>query len=78
MKTYTSEVSVELGLTIREKSPFLNTMMVQLSNDWFGYIPPKHIFDEGHYEAVVAKISPGEGEKLVDETLNLLNTLKTP
>jgi neutral ceramidase len=73
-----SEVSVELGLSIREKSPFQNTMMVQLSNDWFGYIPPKHIFDEGNYEAVVAKISPGEGEKLVDETLNLLNTLKTP
>ncbi len=34
-----SEISVELGLIIKEKSPYKNTMIVQLSNDWFGYIP---------------------------------------
>ena len=72
------EISVDLGLSIRENSPFPNTMIVQLSNDWFGYIPTERIFKEGHYEAVVAKIIPGEGEILVKETLDLLNTLKNP
>ena len=51
-------------------------MIVQLSNDWFGYIPSKKVFLEGHYEAVVAKIKPGEGEKLANSALELLRNLK--
>lgn len=70
-----SEVSVELGLKIQEESPYTNTMIVQLSNDWFGYIPPKHMFDEGHYEAVVAKVRPHEGEKLANNAIRLLNEI---
>jgi hypothetical protein len=71
-----SEVSVELGLFIKEHSPYKNTMIVQLSNDWFGYIPTKKIFNEGHYEAVVAKIRPGEGERMAHTAVEMLNKLK--
>ena len=71
-----SEVSVELGLLVKRKSPFRRTLVVQLSNDWCGYIPPKRIFDEGQYEAVVAKIRPGEGERLAAEAVALLGELK--
>jgi hypothetical protein len=71
-----SEISVELGMHIRKYSPYRNTVIVQLSNDWFGYIPPKRIFEEGHYEAVVTKIQPGEGEKLAEMALTLLMDLK--
>jgi hypothetical protein len=71
-----SEVSVELGLYIKTHSPYKSTMIVQLSNDWFGYIPTRHIFEEGQYEAVVAKIKPGEGEQLADSALGLLKFLK--
>jgi hypothetical protein len=71
-----SEVSVELGLFIKEHSPYKNTMIVQLSNDWFGYIPTKKIFNEGHYEAVVAKIRPGEGERMAHTVVEMLNKLK--
>ena len=70
-----SEVSVELGLLIKEHSPYKNTMIVQLSNDWFGYIPSKKIFTEGHYEAVVAKIQPGEGEHMAQVAVKMLNEL---
>lgn len=70
-----SEVSVEFGLRIKEQSPFKHTIAVQLSNDWCGYIPPRRIFDEGHYEAVVAKIQPGEGERLAEEAVKLLHAL---
>ena len=72
-----SEVSVELGLAIREKSPYANTIVVQLSNDWLGYIPPRRIFAEGNYEAVVAKVKAGEGERLVRATLDLVNSMKS-
>ena len=70
------EISVELGIYIKEKSPYKNTMIVQLSNDWFGYIPTEKIFNEGLYEAVVAKIVPGEGEKLADAALKLMKDLQ--
>ena len=71
-----SEVSIDLGLQIKELSPYRNTLIVQLSNDWLGYIPTERIFEEGHYEEVVAKIIPGEGERLANETIALLNLLK--
>ena len=35
-----SEVSIELGFDIRTRSPYRNTLLIQLSNDWIGYIPP--------------------------------------
>ena len=47
-----------------------------LANDWLGYIPPKRMFDEGNYEAVVAKIDRGQGEFLVMEAVTLLHELK--
>ena len=71
-----SEVSVELGLAIKKGSPYANTLLVQLSNDWFGYIPTQRIFEEGNYEAVVAKVRPGEGERIVKATLDLITDLK--
>jgi len=71
-----SEVSVELGLLLMERSPFRNMMIVQLSNDWFGYIPNRRIFDDGHCEAVVAKILPGEGERMIEFALDLLGRIR--
>ena len=70
------EVSVEFGLSLKQRSPFQKTIVVQLSNDWFGYIPPRRIFAEGNYEAVVAKIKPGEGERMVEHALDMLRELK--
>ncbi len=72
-----SEVSVVLGLSLKEQSPYENTFALQLSNDWLGYIPHQKIFEEGHYEAVVAKIKSGEGEYLINETVEMLNRLKS-
>ena len=71
-----SEVSVEFGLHIKRHSPFRHTVVVQLSNDWIGYIPPKRVFEEGNYEAVVSKVRPGEGERLADEAIKLLHELR--
>lgn len=69
------EVAVELGLKIKKSSPYKHTHVIQLSNDWPGYIPTKKIFAGGQYEANVAKIRSGEGEKLATESIQLLNEL---
>jgi hypothetical protein len=70
-----SEVSVEFGLRITRESPFKHQLIVQLSNDWLGYIPPRHMFEEGGYESAVAHIAPGEGEHLTAAALKLLREL---
>ena len=72
-----SEISVVLGLALKQNSPYENTFTLQLSNDWLGYIPHQKIFEEGHYEAVVAKIKPGQGEYLINQTVEMLNQLKS-
>lgn len=69
------EIAVELGMYIKKKSPYKHTHVIQLSNDWPGYIPTQKIFSGGQYEAHVAKVQSGEGELLANETVKLLHKL---
>jgi neutral ceramidase len=71
-----SEVFVELGLSIKKQSPFKNTIVVELCDDWIGYIPTKEAFAEGNYEPTTATIQPGGGERLAEAAVRLLKTLK--
>ena len=70
------EVFVELGLAIREASPFKTTVVVELCNDAPGYIPTRQGFREGGYEAVNSRVASGGGEVLVETALALLRELK--
>jgi hypothetical protein len=74
--TLPHEVFVELGLAIKEGSPFKNTFVVSLCNDVDFYVPTKRAFAEGSYEVVNSRIKPGGGELLVDAALRLLRDLK--
>ncbi|MCG8599105.1 MAG: hypothetical protein MI807_03090 [Verrucomicrobiales bacterium] len=44
------EVLVEIGLEIKEKSPFPHTMLIELANGGYGYLPPPHQHELGGYE----------------------------
>jgi neutral/alkaline ceramidase-like enzyme len=70
------EVFVELGLAIKQASPFRHTLVIELSNDNPAYIPTEQAFKEGGYETVNSRIEPGGGEQLVAEALRLLKTLQ--
>lgn len=70
------EVFVELGLAIKDRSPFKHTMVIELCNDAPGYIPTKKAFAEGSYETVNSLVQPGGGEMLVEAALKLLAQLK--
>jgi hypothetical protein len=70
------EVFVELGLAIKQASPFKHTLVIELSNDSPAYIPTEKAFKEGSYETVNSRIAPGGGERLVAEALRLLKTLQ--
>ena len=66
------ELFIELGLAIKQRSPFPTTLVVELSNDYPGYIPTKRGFVEGSYEPTNSRIESGEGETLVDAASDLL------
>ena len=70
------EVFVELGLAIKQASPFANTMVVELSQDCPDYVPTRKAFGEGSYEVVCSWVEPGGGEMLVDSAVRLLEQLK--
>lgn len=69
------EFFVELGMEIKKRSPFKQTMIVELANGSIGYIPTKRAFTEGNYEPTTARCAPGSGETLVETAVKLLNEL---
>ncbi|RLE73637.1 MAG: hypothetical protein DRJ44_08730 [Thermoprotei archaeon] len=73
-----TELFVEIGLSIKEKSPFGLTAVAGYSNDYFGYVPIAEAYREGGYEATfpVTVLREGQAEKLVDEAVKLLNDLE--
>jgi len=68
------EIFSELGLTIKSKSRFRNTIIVELANDSIGYVPTKKAFREGSYEIVNSRVQPGGGEMLAEAAIRLLNS----
>lgn len=67
------EVFVELGLAIRQGSPFDQTLVVELSNAVETiYIPNRGAYAQGGYEVTNSALQPGGGEMLVEAALRLL------
>ncbi|MCA9057212.1 MAG: neutral/alkaline non-lysosomal ceramidase N-terminal domain-containing protein [Planctomycetaceae bacterium] len=67
------EVFVELGLAIKQGSPFKTTMIVELSNAVETiYIPHRAAYAGGSYEVTNSALQPGGGEMLVQTALELL------
>lgn len=69
------EIFAELGLSLRERSPFRHTLVLGLANEAIGYVPTRRAYDEGGYEPTSSRLQPGAGEQLVDEALTLLTSL---
>ena len=70
------EVFVELGLAIKNRSPFPQTFVVELANENLGYIPDRRSYAEGNYEPESARCAAGSGERLVDAAGRLLDQLR--
>jgi hypothetical protein len=69
------ELLVELGLDIKARSPFAQTMVMYLANDSIGYIPGRSAFEGGGYEAHGSGLRVGEGERIADTAVTLLQGL---
>jgi neutral ceramidase len=70
------ELLVGLGLDIKKRSPFEQTMILELANDSLGYLPDRKAFEEGGYEPEASLFNPGVGEQIVDVAVDLLNRIR--
>lgn len=72
------ETFAQLGIDIKQRSPFAVTAAAELCNDIVGYIPTLEAFRQGGYETFRSRwvrVKPGSGEKLVDELVDMLGSL---
>jgi hypothetical protein len=70
------EMFVEHGMTIKNFSPFENTIIVELANKTINYVPTKKAYLQGGYEVVNSRVAPGGGEMLVEAAIDMLKSLK--
>ncbi len=72
------EVLVEIGLAIKEKSPFPNTFLIELANGSSGYLPPPRQHALGGYETWLcsARFQVDASEILTRHLLEMLRELK--
>jgi hypothetical protein len=66
------EIFVELGLAIKNASPFPYTIIAELANGSIGYVPDRKGYQQGAYEAISSRYVAGSGEMLVDSAVRQL------
>lgn len=74
-----AECFTELGIRVKERSPFRCTIIATLANGTMGYIPTQDAFGGGKYEVEIAEnhgISPDTLTRLEDEILRQLTELR--
>jgi hypothetical protein len=72
------ELFTQLGLDIKNRSPFRYTCVAELANDWIGYLPNLEGHKLGGYQVWTGYHSfaePGAGERLVDAAVDMLKEL---
>ncbi len=74
--TLPHEVFVEIGLAIKARSPFRNTIVISLANDIDYYLPTERAFAEGSYEVTTCPLDPGCGEILLTTAQSALLAVK--
>jgi hypothetical protein len=73
-----AEYFTQLGLDIKNRSPFRHTYVAELANDWIGYLPNLEGHKLGGYQVWTGYHSyaePGTGERIADEIVEMLQEL---
>jgi neutral ceramidase len=71
------EVLVEIGLEIKKKSPFKNTILIELANGGYGYLPPPNQHKLGGYETWLgtSRFAVDSSDILIRNLLEMLGEL---
>lgn len=69
------ELFADVGLRVKERSPFAVTHVSGYSNGSFGYLPNRQAFTEGGYEVDATYFLPGADEVLVEAMVSVVEEL---
>lgn len=70
------EILTEIGLQIKQRSPFAHTMVVSLANGCLGYLSTDDAMHEGGYEPEWSPVGLGTERVLVETAVALLDELR--
>ena len=73
---YFEQLSVtEIGMAIKEASPFEHTFVITHCNGAAGYLPTRDAYIEGGYEVRSSPFAPSAAEKVVKKAVEMLHNL---
>jgi len=72
------ETLVEIGLELKERSPFGNTIVVSIANGYNGYLPPPNQHELGGYETWLgtSRVQKDASVLIIDQLLKMLAELR--
>ncbi len=70
------EVFNEIGMEIKEGSPFKHTFIITHCNGSSGYLPTKQVYKEGGYEVTSTRFEIGSSDLVIKKVLRMLYDLK--
>ncbi len=76
-----AEFFTGLGMEIKKRSPFKETYIAELANDYVGYLPDREAHQLGGYQTWMGLHSfaeEGTGERMVDQVVVMLEQLAVP
>ena len=77
----TGEIFCQFGIDLKAASPLKPTFIIELANDYTGYVPTLIGHEHGGYETWLARssyLAPDAGGQMVDAALQLLNGFTAP
>ena len=75
--SFPCEVFSEIGLAVKQQSPFGKTFVIGLADEPdVGYLPTAEEFKEENYEVLVSPFSPKAAQFCIESSLSLINRLK--
>ena len=71
------ETFVEIGLQLKQESPFKNSFTIELANGWYGYLPTPEQHRLGGYETWLGTnwVEKGASDRVIAELLDMYNQL---
>ena len=72
---FPGEPFTEIGRSVKKRSPFTVTLTACAANSYEDYFPMQDCFDEGGYETESTLYAAGTAERMIEASLDLINTL---
>ncbi|GAA3399646.1 hypothetical protein ACFFNY_18275 [Paenibacillus hodogayensis] len=76
--TAPAELLVEVGLKLKQASPFEHTLIAAFSNGYMHYAPPAEHYDKGGYEVTECLLAPEWQQAYEQKAFELLDRLDRP